>query len=133
MAGTESARIIGSSPCISSEALPMQPAFTKVRRSMISSGLRSASLGLEAQRRDQITIVGLPFTTAVVTHRYGDNLVVSRYTFASPKHRRCYDQSDHAFIRNHGSACSHPRISFHHPCANAASLRFAVERRPRHR
>src|SRR5690348_15904422 len=44
-----------------------------------------ASLGLEAQRHVQITIVGLPFTTAVVTRRYGDNLVVSGYTFASSK------------------------------------------------
>src|SRR6266496_16565 len=32
--GADSARIPGSNPCISSEALPMQPALTKVRRSI---------------------------------------------------------------------------------------------------
>src|SRR6266852_684089 len=50
-AGAASARISGSSPCISSEALPMQPALTNARRSMSWFPIRSLRLPSEPQKQ----------------------------------------------------------------------------------
>ncbi len=54
--GVTSAGIAGSSPCISTEALPIQPALTKVRRSMRRFPDRQSAAGRTPKSSDQITI-----------------------------------------------------------------------------
>src|SRR6202042_22458 len=87
--GRESARTIGSRPCISSEALPMQPAFTKVRRSMMPSGWIAPILPdrTRASRSDyaSASLVYNPSWPALFIALFidDDNLVSCGYTFAS--------------------------------------------------
>src|SRR5580700_8561640 len=87
--GRESARANGSRPGISSEALPMQPAFTKVRRSMIPSGLIAPICQTEPRgSRPDYASASLVYNSpgaALFSALFieDDNLVACRYTFAS--------------------------------------------------
>src|SRR5579872_131550 len=131
--GGTSARTIGSSPCISSEALPMQPALTNVRRSMSRFPIQSRQHpGSKPKSRSDYDSPIFFTTTAGLTLAGMVTISFAMDTLSLQQNKRkLYAQLDQDVARNHCGHCNCNcrRIACRDFCPDDA-LRPAVEERP---